>query len=80
MGCSCLKGLWINGEGDSENTSAVQIHLWDSTEAPTAPVEGDVYYLIQACPSINAEAVNGQMWQYKNEAWVEYAGDVMAAA
>lgn len=78
-----LKGschVWINGEGDSENTSAVQIHLWDSAEAPTAPVEGDVYYLIQACPGINAEAVNGQMWQYKNEAWVEYAGDVMAAA
>lgn len=77
-----LKGschIWINGEGDSENTSATQIHLWDSAEAPESPVEGGVYYLLQDCPAINAEAVCGQMWQYKNSAWVEYAGDVMAA-
>lgn len=77
-----LKGschIWINGEGDSENTSATQIHLWDSAEAPESPVEGGVYYLLQDCPAINAEAVCGQMWQYKSSAWVEYAGDVMAA-
>lgn len=76
-----LKGschIWINGEGDSENSTAVQIHLWDSAEAPTSPVEGDVYYLLQDCPGINAEAVSGQMWQYKSEAWIEYAGEVMA--
>lgn len=76
-----LKGschIWINGEGDSENTSATQIHLWDSAEAPESPVEGGVYYLLQDCPAINAEAVCGQMWQYKSSAWVEYAGDVMA--
>nr|DAV34633.1 MAG TPA: protein of unknown function (DUF5309) [Caudoviricetes sp.] len=76
-----LKGschIWINGEGDSENTSATQIHLWDSAEAPESPVEGGVYYLLQDCPTINAEAVCGQMWQYKSAAWVEYAGDVMA--
>lgn len=76
-----LKGschIWINGEGDSENTSATQIHLWDSAEAPESPVEGGVYYLLQDCPGINAEAVCGQMWQYKSAAWVEYAGDVMA--
>lgn len=76
-----LKGschIWINGEGDSENTSATQIHLWDSAEAPESPVEGGVYYLLQDCPAINAEAVCGQMWQYKSGAWVEYAGDVMA--
>ena len=76
-----LKGschIWINGEGDSENTSATQIHLWDSAEAPESPVEGGVYYLLQDCPAINAEAVCGQMWQYKSAAWVEYAGDVMA--
>lgn len=75
-----LKGschIWINGEGDSENTSATQIHLWDSAEAPESPVEGGVYYLLQDCPAINAEAVCGQMWQYKSAAWVEYAGDVM---
>lgn len=76
-----LKGschIWINGEGDSENSTAVQIHLWDSAEAPTSPVEGDVYYLLQDCPGINAEAVSGQMWQYKSDAWIEYAGEVMA--
>lgn len=76
-----LKGschIWINGEGDSENNTAVQIHLWDSAEAPTSPVEGGVYYLLQDCPGINAEAVSGQMWQYKSEAWIEYAGEVMA--
>jgi hypothetical protein len=76
-----LKGschIWINGEGDSESSSATQIHLWDSAEAPTSPTEGAVYYLLQDCPGINADAVSGQMWQYKNAAWVEYAGDVMA--
>ena len=76
-----LKGschIWINGEGDSENSTAVQIHLWDSAEAPTSPVEGGVYYLLQDCPGINAEAVSGQMWLYKSEAWIEYAGEVMA--
>lgn len=76
-----LKGschIWINGEGDSENSTAVQIHLWDSAEAPESPVEGGVYYLLQDCPGINAVAVSGQMWQYKSSAWVEYAGDVMA--
>ena len=76
-----LKGschIWINGEGGSENSTAVQIHLWDSAEAPTSPVEGGVYYLLQDCPGINADAVSGQMWQYKSEAWIEYAGEVMA--
>lgn len=76
-----LKGschIWINGEGDSDNSTAVQIHLWDSAEAPASPVEGGVYYLLQDCPGINAEAVSGQMWQYKSEAWIEYAGEVMA--
>ena len=76
-----LKGschMWINGEGDNENATAVQIHLWDSTDAPESPVEGDVYYLLQDCPGINADAVSGQMWQYKSAAWVEYAGEVMA--
>ena len=61
-----------------ENSTAVQIHLWDSAEAPESPVEGGVYYLLQDCPGINADAVSGQMWQYKSTAWVEYAGDVIA--
>lgn len=76
-----LKGschIWINGEGEDENSSATQIHLWDSAEAPVGPADGGVYYLLQDCPGINAEAVCGQMWQFKNSAWSEYAGDVMA--
>lgn len=78
-----LKGschIWVNGEGDSSASSPVQIHLWDSAEAPASPGETDVYYLVQDCPGISSEAVQGQMWQHKNSAWVEYAGDVMASA
>lgn len=75
-----LKGschVWINGEGDSDGSGqAVQIHLWDSDKAPSAPVEGGVYYLIQACPGIHAEAVSGQMWQYKESKWKEYTGEI----
>lgn len=89
-----LKGsshVWINGEGDADNTSAVQYILWDSATAPTTPVDGAVYYLIQDCPGINAEAMSGQMWQAKvttsgsgesqtsTTTWSEYAGDIMAA-
>lgn len=89
-----LKGschVWINGEGDSDSASAVQIHLWDSAEAPASPADGAVYYLLQDCPGINAEAMSGQMWQAKvtttpggsgsqttTVTWSEYAGDVMA--
>lgn len=86
-----LKGschVWINGEGESDS-SAVQIHLWDSAEAPASPVDGAVYYLLQDCPGINAEAMSGQMWQAKvttttgqspttTVSWSEYAGDIMA--
>ena len=77
-----LKGschIWVNGEGDSSASSPVQIHLWDSSEAPVSPGENDVYYLVQDCPGISAQAVQGQMWQYKDSAWVEFSGDVMWA-
>lgn len=81
-----LKGschIWINGEGDSDSSAAVQIKLWDSSAAPTAAdglADGDVYYLVQDCPAINASAVSGQMWQYKDSAWVEYSGEIAAIA
>lgn len=61
-----------------ESSSAVQIHLWDSAAAPETPIMDGVYYLIQDCPGIHADAVTGQMWQYKGTSWIEYAGDVMA--
>lgn len=76
-----LKGschVWINGEGEDEHTGAVHYHLWDSAEAPESPVEGCVYYLLQDCSGIAEDALTGQMWQYKDGAWAEYAGDVMS--
>ncbi|MBE6336237.1 MAG: hypothetical protein E7066_06145 [Lentimicrobiaceae bacterium] len=77
-----LKGschVWINGEGTTEHTDAVHIHMWDSETAPEEPAEGCAYYLLKDCPGINADAVAGQIWQFKNNTWSEYSGDVMAA-
>ncbi len=88
-----LKGschVWINGEGEADNTSATQIHMWDSKTAPTNPSDGAVYYLLSDCPGISADAMSGQMWQVKvtvsgtgdqkttTYTWTEYAGNVMA--
>lgn len=76
-----LKGschIWINGEGNNKNSASTQIHLWNSDTAPTQPIEGGVYYLLKDCPAINAEAMSGQMWQYKQSAWKEYSGEFMA--
>lgn len=76
-----LKGschVWINGEGVTEHSSAVHYHIWDSAEAPASPTEGCVYYLLQDCPGIEEDALAGQMWQYKDSKWSEYAGEVMA--
>lgn len=79
-----LKGschVWINGEsstaGGNINTDAAHYLLYEGAEAPTSPVEGCIYYLLSDCPGIGTGAVKGTMWQYKSEAWVEYAGDVM---
>lgn len=79
-----LKGschVWINGEsstaGGNINTDAAHYLLYEGAEAPTSPVEGCIYYLLSDCPGIDTGAVKGTMWQYKSEAWVEYAGDVM---
>ena len=84
-----LKGschMWINGESTSAdcdiNADAVQIHYWDSAEAPTDAEDGCVYYLLRDCAGISANAVMGQLWQAKKSGstvtWQEYAGDVMA--
>lgn len=77
-----LKGschVWVNGEGSAdEGAGAVSYKMWGDVEAPESPVEGAVYYLLVDCPGIDAGAMTGEMWQYKDGAWVEYAGDVMA--
>ncbi len=71
--------VWINGEGETDNTGAVQIHLWDSAEAPSAPVEGAVYYLIQDCPGINkGSRERSDVAVQERGLRVEYAGDIMA--
>lgn len=87
-----LKGsshVWINCEGETDNTAAVQFILWEGATAPAADdaVDGAVYYLLQDCPGINAGAMAGQMWKCtvktngdpKEVSWSEYAGDVMAS-
>lgn len=80
-----LKGschVWINGEATTAdgniNTEAVHYHLYEGGEAPATPAEGCVYYLLNDCPGIGESAVKGTLWQFKDKAWVEYAGDVMA--
>ena len=76
-----LKGschVWINGEGVTEHTEAVHYHMWDSADEPADKIEGCVYYLLQNCPGINEDAMSGQMWQYKDGGWAEYAGEIMA--
>lgn len=80
-----LKGschVWINGESSTAdgnlNSEAVHYHLYEGEEAPADPAEGCVYYLLTDCPGINSSAVKGQMWQYKDAKWAEFAGEVMA--
>ena len=73
--------VWIDGDGDMSSGAGITNYvLWDSNAAPTdaALVDGRVYYLLQDCSGINADAKAGQMWQYKDEAWTEYSGYVLA--
>lgn len=79
-----LKGschVWVNGESAEDptnsNEGAVHIRYYEGSTAPAAPVEGGVYYLLSNCPGINANAVLGTLWQYKNETWSEYTGSVL---
>lgn len=79
-----LKGschIWIDGEGEATTDGATGFVMWDEATAPTAGdlVAGQVYYLLQDCPGINAKAQNGQMWKYDGSAWSEYNGEIMAA-
>lgn len=81
-----LKGschVWINGESTTIhgniNTDATHFHLYEGETAPANPADGCVFYLITDCLGISTEAVSGTLWQYKNEKWSEYIGDVMAS-
>ena len=78
-----LKGachIWIDGEGATANAGATSYTIWDKEDAPADAdlVEGRVYLLTVDCPGINAAAQNGQMWQYKGGAWVEFTGEILA--
>jgi hypothetical protein len=76
-----LKGschIWIDGEGAKTADGATSFVMWDSEEAPENPSSGTVYYLLSDCKGINANALNGQMWQYKDGGWVEYSGSITA--
>ena len=81
-----LKGschIWIDGEGGSAvSEGATGYRMWDAATAPAGNelITGMVYYLLQDCPAINANAQNGQLWQYNGaeKGWSEYSGTVMA--
>lgn len=72
-----LKGschIWIDGEGESPAAGAESYIMWASADAPATPVEGTIYVLLADCPGINANAVCGEAWQYKNKTWKEFSG------
>lgn len=77
-----LKGsahIWIDGEGNCSEEGSTVFTMWDDTEAPESPVTGKVYVLLNDCPSIDAGAVSGTMWQYDGKGWKEYSGQIVAA-
>ncbi len=79
-----LKGschIWIDGDGDGAdeglNEGSTSFQMWDGAEAPDAPVDGEVYYLLADCPGINASARIGEMWQWKDGKWSEFSGSIV---
>lgn len=83
-----LKGtchIWIDGEGSNSGTGSTGYLMWDSDKAPEKPIDGKVYYLLQDCPGIDANAQSGQMWKYTAPAggtgagsWKLFSGDILA--
>nr|DAO42857.1 MAG TPA: hypothetical protein [Caudoviricetes sp.] len=77
-----LKGschIFVNCEGKEKAANATGFVLWDSASAPTGSklVDGRVYYLLQDCAGINADASAGETWIYKTATgWEEYKGSV----
>ncbi|MDE7179978.1 MAG: hypothetical protein K2N88_02100 [Muribaculaceae bacterium] len=81
-----LKGschIWIDGEGARENRPDGAFKMWESDKVPVDVKVGDVYYLVDDCPEMNAAARKGQIWIYTEErdanqqkkyVWKEYTG------
>lgn len=77
-----LKGtchMFVNCEGYANNASIIY-KMWDSEAAPstTAGTASPIYYLLQDCPGIAADAKKGEMWQYDGKAWKGYTGLITA--
>ncbi len=76
-----LKGnahIWIDGEGSCTIEGQTTFELWGDSAAPKNPVDGKVYVLMVDCPGIDDNAMTGQSWQYKDETWIEYIGEIQA--
>lgn len=76
-----LKGnahIWIDGEGNCSVEGQTTFELWGDTTAPENPTDGKVYVLMVDCPGIDAEAMTGQSWLYKDKKWTEYIGEIKA--
>jgi hypothetical protein len=77
-----LKGschIWIDGEGETANSGSTTYTIVEGAEAPASPVVGQVYYLLVDNPGIAESAKAGQMWQYTDNGYVEYAGEITVA-
>ncbi|MDE6410057.1 MAG: hypothetical protein K2K81_07435 [Muribaculaceae bacterium] len=77
-----LKGnahIWIDGEGNCSVEGQTTFELWGDRTEPANPTEGKVYVLMVDCPGIDPGAMTGQSWQYKDNKWIEYAGEIKAS-
>lgn len=78
-----LKGtchIWVDGEGEGSNSDSTVFVMWNSTDAPTTTsgTVSPVYYLLQDCTGIGANAKLGELWYYDGSAWREYTGELTA--
>lgn len=73
-----LKGschIWIDGEGSTPSEESETLILWESADAPSAS-QGVIYYLVEDCPGIAANALSGQLWTYDGSNWKEHSGEI----
>lgn len=76
-----LKGschIWIDGEGATSPMNGVSnIEIWKEDTAPSGAklVVGRIYYLLKPVSAINANAMEGQLWQWDGTAWKELKGE-----
>ena len=84
-----LKGschIWIDGEGETARTDVLSFKIWDDKENAPEASNGDIYYLVNGCKQISANARAGQLWKAesvgsgldKNIAWSHYTGEFYA--